>query len=73
MVGLPVLAPCYKHHSARVSPSGQVIPARPAVPRGLSNAPAGTLGERVLACRCLLGISQKELAQRLGIDPSTLG
>jgi len=34
---------------------------------------SGTLGKRIGACRRLLGLSQKELARRLGVDPSTLG
>ena len=33
----------------------------------------GTLGKRIVACRCVLGLSQKELAYRLGVDPATLG
>ena len=32
-----------------------------------------TLGERILIARRLLGLTQKELARWLGIDPSTLG
>jgi transcriptional regulator with XRE-family HTH domain len=32
-----------------------------------------TLGERILTARRLLGLSQGELARRLGVDPSTLG
>jgi len=32
-----------------------------------------TLGERIVATRRLLGLTQKELARRLGVDPSTLG
>lgn len=32
-----------------------------------------TLRERILATRRLLGLTQKELARRLGVDPSTLG
>jgi transcriptional regulator with XRE-family HTH domain len=34
---------------------------------------AKTLGQRIVACRRLLGMSQKELARRLGVDPGTLG
>ena len=34
---------------------------------------SGHLGERVLAYRHTHGLSQKELAPRLGIDPGTLG
>ncbi len=32
-----------------------------------------TLGERIVATRRLLGLTQKELAHRLGVDPSALG
>ena len=32
-----------------------------------------TLGERIVVARRLLGLTQKELARRLGIDLSTLG
>jgi len=32
-----------------------------------------TLGEKIVTYRKLLGLTQKELAHRLGIDPSTLG
>ena len=31
-----------------------------------------SLGERLVACRRAAGLSQKELARRLGIDPTTL-
>jgi len=31
-----------------------------------------TLGEKLLCYRRVLGISQKELAQKLGVDPTTL-
>jgi transcriptional regulator with XRE-family HTH domain len=31
-----------------------------------------TLGEKILQYRCLKGISQKDLAKRIGIDPTTL-
>lgn len=34
---------------------------------------AKTLGERIVAHRKRLGLTQKELARRLGVDPSTLG
>ena len=34
---------------------------------------AKTLGERIVTSRQILGITQEELAKRLGIDPSTLG
>ena len=37
------------------------------------DAQAKTLGERIVASRKRLGLSQKELARRLGVDPSTLG
>lgn len=40
------------------------------VPYDLSK---GTLGQRVVAARHLLGLTQRELAHRLGVDPSTLG
>jgi transcriptional regulator with XRE-family HTH domain len=33
---------------------------------------AATLGERILQYRRLKGISQKELARQMGVDPSTL-
>ena len=33
---------------------------------------SGTLGKRIVACRRAMGITQKELARLLGIDPSTL-
>ena len=36
-------------------------------------APATTLGERIITSRRLLGLSQREIANRLGIDPSMLG
>ena len=32
-----------------------------------------TLGERIVVAPRLLGVTQKELAHRLGVDPSTLG
>ena len=35
--------------------------------------PTDTLGERIVAARRLLGLTQKKLAHRLGVDPSTLG
>ena len=31
-----------------------------------------TLGERILIARCGIGLSQEELARRLGVDPSKL-
>ena len=31
-----------------------------------------TLGEKLLYCRRILGISQKQLAQKLGVDPTAL-
>jgi len=34
---------------------------------------AKTLGEKIVTSRRLLGITQKEFARHLGIDPSTLG
>jgi transcriptional regulator with XRE-family HTH domain len=37
------------------------------------NGEPKTLGERIVNYRCLLGITQKELARQLVIDPSTLG
>jgi len=37
------------------------------------NLAAKTLGERITASRRFLGLTQKELARRLGIDSSTLG
>lgn len=37
------------------------------------DAQSETLGERIVAARKLLGLSQEELARRLGIDPGTLG
>ena len=33
----------------------------------------GTFGEKIVTSRKLLGLTQKKLAHRLGIDPSTLG
>ena len=33
---------------------------------------SGGLGKRIIACRRVMGLSQKELAGRLGVDPSTL-
>ena len=32
-----------------------------------------TLAKRIVTCRRAMGLSQKELAGRLGVDPSTLG
>ena len=37
------------------------------------DTPADNLGQQIIAKRTKLGLSQKELAQRLGVDPSTLG
>jgi transcriptional regulator with XRE-family HTH domain len=37
------------------------------------DASAKTTGEKITACRRLIGLSQKKLACHLGIDPSTLG
>ena len=37
------------------------------------NGEPKTLGERIVNYRRLLGITQKELAKSLGVDPSTLG
>ena len=34
---------------------------------------AGTLGKRIVACRRTIGLTQKELAWRLGVDPTALG
>ena len=33
---------------------------------------SGTLGKRIVACRRTMGLTQKELARRLDVDPSTL-
>jgi transcriptional regulator with XRE-family HTH domain len=38
-----------------------------------SNGQTKTLGEKIVRYRRLLGITQKELAKSLGIDPGTLG
>jgi transcriptional regulator with XRE-family HTH domain len=35
--------------------------------------PTQSLGQRIKACRQFRGISQKELADQLGVDPTTLG
>jgi len=37
-----------------------------------SNKKPKTLGERIVHCRRLAGITQKELAHRLSVDQSTL-
>jgi transcriptional regulator with XRE-family HTH domain len=37
------------------------------------NTRAKTFGEKIVNYRCLSGITQKEMANRLGVDPSTLG
>ena len=34
---------------------------------------SGTFSKRIIACRRVMGLTQKELARRLDIDPSTLG
>ena len=39
----------------------------------LYDTQSGTLGKRIVACRHIMGLSQKELATRLGVDPGTLG
>ena len=36
------------------------------------NTQSGTLGKRIVACRRAMGLTQKELARRLGVDPSTV-
>jgi transcriptional regulator with XRE-family HTH domain len=33
---------------------------------------SGTLGERIVACRQRMGLSQKKFARRLGVDPTTV-
>jgi len=35
-------------------------------------ATSGTLGERIVKARRLKGLTQRELARRLGVDPTTL-
>ena len=37
------------------------------------DTPGDNLGLQILAKRTMLGLSQKELARNLGVDPSTLG
>ena len=37
------------------------------------DTPADNLGQQIIAKRTMLGLSQKELARNLGVDPSTLG
>ncbi len=34
--------------------------------------PAASLGERLVQCRTILGMNQKESARRIGVDPGTL-
>jgi transcriptional regulator with XRE-family HTH domain len=36
------------------------------------DGPSGTLGERIIACRQRMGLSQKRFACQLGIDPTTV-
>jgi len=33
---------------------------------------SGPLAKRIMACRHAMGLTQKEFARRLGVDPSTL-
>jgi transcriptional regulator with XRE-family HTH domain len=39
----------------------------------LDDLPHDTLGERIVATRQRLGMTQKELARALGVDPTTVG
>ena len=64
----------YNWENNRASPSLYSIPG---IIKFLGYVPdfrqANTLGEKIVISRRLLGLTQKELAHRLGIDPSTLG
>jgi len=64
----------YNWENNRTSPSLRFVPKIVEflgyVPYDISER---TLGERIVAARRLLGLTQKKLARRLGVDPSTLG
>ena len=67
-------ATIYNWENNRTSPSLRLVPK---IIEFLGYEPQytapRTLGERIVIARRLLGLTQKELARRPGIDPSTLG
>lgn len=58
----------------RISPSIEFIPRiidfLAYIPYG--NIPEMSLGEKIVTCRRITGLTQKELAKRMEIDPATL-
>ena len=67
-------ATIYNWENNQASPSLRFIPK---IIKFLCYIPdclqTGTLGEKIVTSRRLLGLTQKKLAHRLDIDPSTLG
>ncbi|MFQ5675836.1 MAG: helix-turn-helix domain-containing protein [bacterium] len=63
----------YNWERNRNSPHLRVIPKIIAFLGYAPCQPAKSLPEKLLSCRRLLGLSQKQMAKMIGIDPYTLG